>query len=90
MKDINYTSEELELLEYMEGNPKSVPNVEDEIARITNVVKESVQTRQQVNFRLNKNDLDKLKSRALVDGIPYQTLLNSIVHKFLNGTLVYR
>lgn len=90
MKDINYTSEELELLEYMESNPKSVANVDDEIGRITNIVKESVQTRQQVNFRLNKNDLDKLKSRALVDGIPYQTLLNSIVHKFLNGTLVYR
>lgn len=90
MKDIEYTSEELELLEYVESNPKSVPNVEEEIAKITNMVKESVQTRQQVNFRLNKNDLDKLKSKALVDGIPYQTLLNSIVHKFLNGTLVYK
>jgi len=90
MKDVKYTEEELELLEYMESNPKSVPHVKEEIEKITNMVKEGVQTRQQVNFRLNKNDLDKLKSKALVDGIPYQTLLNSIVHKFLNGTLVYR
>ena len=90
MKDIEYTSEELELLEYMETNPKSVPNVEDEIFRITNIVKENVQKRKQVNFRLNESDLEKLKSKALIDGIPYQTLLNSIVHKFLNGTLVYK
>lgn len=90
MKDIEYTSEELELVEYMETNPKSVPNVEDEIFKITNIVKDNVQKRKQVNFRLNESDLEKLKSKALIDGIPYQTLLNSIVHKFLNGTLVYK
>lgn len=87
MQDIKYTPEELELVEYMETNPKSVPNVKKRIAFIKNAVIEDVNARQQVNFRMNKNDLDRLKSKALVDGIPYQTLLNSIVHKFLNGTL---
>jgi len=87
MQDIKYTPEELELVEYMETNPKSVPNVKKRIAFIKNAVTEDVNARQQVNFRMNKNDLDRLKSKALVDGIPYQTLLNSIVHKFLNGTL---
>jgi len=90
MKEIKYTPEELEIVEYMETNPKSVPNVEEEIARLTSMVKEGVQKRKQVNFRLNESDLEKLKSKALIDGIPYQTLLNSIVHKFLNGTLVYK
>jgi len=90
MKNIKYTPEELELVEYMETNPKSVANVEDEIAKITNVFQENREKRKQVNFRINENDLEKLKSKALIDGIPYQTLLNSIVHKFLNGTLVYK
>ena len=31
MKNIKYTPEELELVEYMESSPKSIPNVEDEI-----------------------------------------------------------
>ena len=88
MKKVNYTPEELELVEYMETNPNSVPNVKERIAFIKNAVKEDVSTRKQVNFRINQNDLEKLKSKALVEGIPYQTLLNSIVHKFLNGTLV--
>ncbi|NKQ41266.1 MAG: antitoxin [Sulfurovum sp.] len=87
MKDIKYTPEELELVEYMETNPKSVPNVKDEIKKITNIFKANRESRKQVNFRLLESDLDRLKSRALVDGIPYQTLLSSIVHKFLNGTL---
>ena len=88
MKDIKYTPEELELVEYMETNPASVPNVKDRIAFLKNAVEEDLNTKKQVNFRINQNDLEKLKSKALVEGIPYQTLLNSIVHKFLNGTLV--
>ena len=90
MKDIKYTPEELELVEYMETDPKSVPDVKDRITFIKNAVREDLNTKKQVNFRINQNDLEKLKSKALVDGIPYQTLLNSIVHKFLNGTLVYK
>ena len=90
MKDIKYTSEELELVEYMETDPKSVPDVKERIAFMKNAVREDLNTKKQVNFRINLNDSEKLKSKALVDGIPYQTLLNSIVHKFLNGTLVYK
>ena len=90
MKDTHYTHEELALLEYVETNPKSVANVKERIAFIKNAVAEDLNKKQQVNFRINKNDLTRLKSKALIDGIPYQTLLNSIVHKFLNGTLVHK
>ena len=90
MREIHYTPEELELIEYMETNPKSVVNVKERIAFIKQAVADDINAKKQVNFRMNLNDLEKLKGRALVDGIPYQTLLNSIVHKFLNGTLVYK
>ena len=90
MKNIKYTPEELELVEYMETSPKSIPNVEDEIFKITNIFRENREKRKQINFRLLESDLERLKSKALIDGISYQTLLSSIVHKFLNGTLVYK
>lgn len=90
MKDFDYTTEEKELVEYMETNPQSVPNVKDRIASMKHIVQENVTSKKQVNFRMNESDLEKLKTRALVEGIPYQTLLNSIIHKFLNGTLVYK
>ena len=89
MKDTKYTPQELEIVDYIENsNPKSIPNLEEELELITKSVKHKINSKKQVNFRINENDLEKLKSRALVEGIPYQTLLNSIIHKFLNGNLI--
>lgn len=41
-----------------------------------------------ISTRLPERDLVRLKARALREGVPYQTLLTSIVHRFLEGTLV--
>jgi predicted DNA binding CopG/RHH family protein len=91
MKTTTYTPEEEKLVNYIENdNPQSIPNVEDEINAITQIVKDNVQNKKQVNFRMLESDLEKLKSKSLVEGMPYQTLLSSIIHKFLNGTLIYK
>ncbi len=89
MKTTKYTDEELEIVDYIESaKPKSIPNLQEEIESITNIVTANVQKKKQVNFRLLESDLEKLKTRALIEGIPYQTLLSSLVHKYLNGTMV--
>jgi len=89
MKPTKYTEEELEIVDYVENsNPKSIPNLKEEMELITNIVSESTQKKKQVNFRLLESDLEKLKTKALIEGIPYQTLLSSLVHKFVNGTMV--
>ncbi len=41
-----------------------------------------------VTLRLNNNDLEQLKSIANVEGIPYQTLVSSILHKYVNDRFV--
>ena len=41
-----------------------------------------------VTLRLNNNDLEQLKSIANVEGIPYQTLISSILHKYVNDRFV--
>lgn len=38
----------------------------------------------QISLRISKHDLSKLKARALREGMPYQTLTNSILHKAVN------
>ena len=38
-------------------------------------------TREKITLRIARNDLVRLKSRALREGMPYQTLINSILHK---------
>ena len=41
-----------------------------------------------ISLRLKANDLELLKHRAESEGLPYQTLLSSIVHKFVSDQLV--
>ncbi|MEA2015317.1 MAG: antitoxin [Actinomycetota bacterium] len=43
-----------------------------------------------VTLRLNEKDLDQIKSIAKNEGIPYQTLISSILHKFVNDRFVDR
>ena len=38
-----------------------------------------------VNIRISQLDLEKLKERALIEGLPYQTLMSSVLHKYVTG-----
>jgi predicted DNA binding CopG/RHH family protein len=42
---------------------------------------------QRMNIRIAKRDIDSLKAKALEEGMPYQTLVPSILHKYLSGKL---
>jgi predicted DNA binding CopG/RHH family protein len=46
------------------------------------------QEKKNISLRVNNQDLDLLKMRAEQEGIPYQTLLSSIIHKFVTDQLV--
>ena len=41
--------------------------------------------REKITLRISRKDLIRIKSRALQEGMPYQTLINSILHKAVNG-----
>jgi len=40
-----------------------------------------------INIRLSSKDLRGLQKRALAEGIPYQTLIASVLHKYVEGRL---
>ncbi|MCK5100511.1 MAG: hypothetical protein KAR45_20545 [Desulfobacteraceae bacterium] len=40
-----------------------------------------------INFRISKKDFRSIQVRARKEGIPYQTLVSSVVHKYLSGQL---
>lgn len=89
IKQHKYTDEELELLDYIDNqNPDSVPDVEVEKERYKKIFMENATRRKQVNLRILERDLYKLKTKALVQGIPYQTLISSVLHQYVNGELV--
>ena len=51
---------------------------------------ENTLKRKPVTLRLLENDISNLKVRAIQDGLPYQTLVSSIIHKYLTGRLIER
>lgn len=42
---------------------------------------------QRINIRISSKDLNALQVRALEEGLPYQTLISSLIHKFVSGRL---
>lgn len=86
-KTIDYDDEELEILDFMEsGNSVSVPNVALEMEQIKLAVRHKLNKRKAINLRLLESDLERIKTEAIKDGIPYQTLISSIIHKYVNGS----
>lgn len=41
-----------------------------------------------INIRLSELDLDRIKTRAEREGLPYQTLISSVLHKYVGDRLV--
>ncbi|MCA0433660.1 MAG: hypothetical protein LCH46_10360 [Proteobacteria bacterium] len=51
---------------------------------------ENYKKKKSVTVRIYEQTLEKLRAKALEEGLPYQTLLSSILHKYVNGRLVER
>ena len=83
------TSEEKEILEAFEaGRLKPVKDADKEIKEHRVVAEETFKKDARINIRLSSRDLRALQARALKEGIPYQTLVSSVLHKFVDGQLV--
>ncbi|MCL2293827.1 MAG: antitoxin [Spirochaetes bacterium] len=89
MKKTEYLDkEEQELIESLEKDTwKSVKNLGDWKATLFKTASNTLTKDQRMNIRITKNDLDNLKLRAMEEGLPYQTLVASIIHKYLTGRL---
>ena len=79
---------EKELIESIENDEFAItPLSPDEIERFKAIAANTGRKDQRMNIRMSSVDLQKLKARALEEGIPYQTLVSSILHKFVNNQL---
>jgi predicted DNA binding CopG/RHH family protein len=89
MKDFNLDAEEMEILESLEsGEWNSVNNLKDEIHTHQNIAKSTLKKDKRVNLRISSKDLEAIKTYAVEEGLPYQTLMSSVLHKFVTGRLV--
>lgn len=69
------------------GEFKSVANAKREIKRHAAYAAATFQKDSRINIRLSSKDLRLLQKRALREGLPYQTLISSLLHKYVEGRL---
>ena len=81
--------EEKEILEaYERSTFKSVPNVKKEIARYREYAKSALRKNKRINIRISETDIVHIQRKAVENGLPYQTLISSILHKYANGNII--
>lgn len=79
--------EERQILEDFEaGDFRSVVTPERK-AELAAVARATAKKDRRINIRISSRDLASLQRRALEEGVPYQTLVSSILHKYVSGSL---
>ncbi len=80
--------EEKEVFEAFEkGRLKTVRGKKALLDRHRDYAAATFRKDKRVNIRISKRDLSLIQRRALSEGIPYQTLISSVLHKYVDGQL---
>ena len=78
------------LIAYEKGELKSTSPSKIKLAKFKAAATATFLKEKRVNIRLSTPDLMDIQARALEEGMPYQTLIASVLHKFVAGRLVER
>ena len=82
-------SETALIADFENGALKSVAT-KAELSKLKAVARATATKDRRVNIRLSSGDLHDIQVRALEEGLPYQTLIASVLHKFVAGRLTER
>ena len=81
-------AEENEILESVErGEWQSRKRAKANRSRYAEYAKATFRKDRRVNIRISGRDLEAIQKRALEEGLPYQTLISSLLHKYASGRL---
>jgi len=82
-------NEEKEILkDYENDEYVEIPDMNKVIEKHTEYAKATFKKNKRINIRISQRDLEYIQRRALEEGIPYQTLIASLIHKYISGKLV--
>ena len=82
------SGEERDILDRFErGELREAPDAEREMHLARQAARNTFNKTKRVNLRVTERDFNLAHARAREEGIPYQTLLSSVIHKYLSGRL---
>lgn len=89
-KSLKANADEREVLAaYEKGALKSVAT-RTELAKMKEAARATAIKDRRINIRLSSSDLSDIQVKALQQGIPYQTLITSVLHQYVSGSLTQR
>jgi len=89
MNKIVLDEEEKDILESFERDEwVPVKNKKQELKKLQLYARNTLMKDKRINIRMSSKDLDQVQTIAAQEGIPYQTLISSIIHKYVSGYLV--
>jgi predicted DNA binding CopG/RHH family protein len=84
----NINNEESDILDsYEQGQWSPAKNRKREIKKLQQYAQNTLRKDKRINIRMSSKDLDLVRVMATQQGIPYQTLISSIIHKYVLGYL---
>lgn len=81
-KDLKLDREEVQVLaDYERGELESIRSFQQEKRRLEAAARSTLRKNSCINIRISDRDLEQLRKIAIRDGVPYQTLISSTLHK---------
>lgn len=88
MKTMKFDAYEQEILDAFERGEMKIGKIsKKDSAKYQKIARNTIRKDKRVNIRISSMDLEKIQTRAVREGIPYQTLMTSVLHKFVSGQL---
>ncbi|MDD5114455.1 MAG: antitoxin [Methylobacter sp.] len=82
------SAEEKEIIEYVEVNEaSSIDDVENEKNRYKQIAITQMSKKKAISIRLLESDIERIKAKSFSQGLPYQTLISSLIHQYANGKI---
>ena len=87
MRKKKLNPEDQELLDEFEAGEFQSDLNDKRRTQLAKLAEEAIRKDKRINIRISSRDLEALQRRALEEGLPYQSLVSSVLHKYVSGSL---
>ena len=85
MKNKKLNPEDQEMLEAFEAGEFKSDLKDERRTQLAKLAEETIRKDKRINIRISSRDLEALQRRAIEEGLPYQSLVSSVLHKYVSG-----
>ncbi len=75
------------LKDFEQDKLKKVPNAKKKALLYKECARQTLNKTKNINIRLSYKDLQEIKAKAIKKGMPYQTLISSLLHQYSGGII---